>query len=172
MIEIVSLGRFIFSCEILRQFYNGAFKNEKKMQNDKSYENRSCAILRILSFPNRGLPLRVLMGVKKISVRIHRPRSGRFADVPASLPRFCARIKEPAVGSKVLQNEEIRKKNHRSRCRRMLRRENSGPCFAKKKHRFHCRPVLRRKKKGQTGADVLSKVEKRSKIGNRRSIGP
>ena len=110
------------------------------------------------------------MGVKKITVRIHRPRSGRFVLVPAGLPRFSARIEHPAAGSKVLQNEEIRKKNHRSRCRRMLRRENSGPCFAKKKHRFHCRPVLRRKKKGQTGADVLSKVEKRSKIGNRRSI--
>ena len=84
------------------------------------------------------------MGVKKISVRIHRPRSGRFADVPASLPRFCARIKEPAVGSKVLQNEEIRKKNHRSRCRRMLRRENSGPRFAPEKHRFRCRRLQRK----------------------------
>ena len=101
------------------------------------------------------------MGVKKISVRIHRPRSGRFADVPASLPRFCARIKEPAVGSKVLQNEEIRKKNHRSRCRRMLRRENSGPRKSIVFVADVCSENNNWRVCSETGADVLAKVENR-----------
>ena len=66
---------------------------------------------------------------------------------------------------KVFENEEIRKKNYRFRCRPVLRRENSGPCFAPENHRFRCRPVLRWKIPGQTGADVEQKLEIGEKSG-------
>ena len=65
----------------------------------------------------------------------------------------------------VFENEEIRKKNYRFRCRPVLRRENSGTRFAPEKHRFRCRPVLRWKIPGQTAADVEQKLKIGAKSG-------
>ena len=85
--------------------------------------------------------------------------------MPAHVQHQTGEAYEPAARSKVFENEEIRKKNHRFRCRPVLRRENSGPRFAPEKHRFRCRPVLRRRKRSQTAADVEQKLKIGEKSG-------
>ena len=113
-------------------------------------------------FPNRDLSLKGSSSCQK-EYRSDPPARIRAAATagPSVVPPP-ENLQREAKFSKTRKSE---KKNHRFRCRPVLRCENSGPCFAAEKHRFHCRPVLRRKKTGQTGADVEQKLEIGEKSG-------